>query len=103
MVGHSLGGGLAKIVGARCDKPVVHHRYLADLFHSSILFALIRFYRFLVQVALAGPGISESRGKLRINYEAINKNVINIKPDHDVVRYQLILCERIFQGTHFIG
>ena len=58
VVGHSLGGGLAKIVGAKAHVPAV---------------------------ALSGPGIVSTRHKIGVTLTDINRYVTNVVPSHDVV------------------
>lgn len=58
LAGHSLGGSVAKIVGAMAGLPAV---------------------------SLAGPGIMDSRGKLGISAAAITRNVVNIHPSDDLI------------------
>jgi hypothetical protein len=60
LVGHSLGGGIAKVVGCKTSSPAV---------------------------ALASPGIVDSRGKLNVSLSAIHDLVINLYPQHDVASW----------------
>lgn len=58
LVGHSLGGGVAKIVGAKTGHPAV---------------------------SLAGPGIVDSRGKLGVTISEIDRHIVNLLPSGDIV------------------
>jgi hypothetical protein len=58
LVGHSLGGGLAKIAGAATGR---------------------------LAIALSGPGIVEARAKLGLDPSSLDRYAVNISPRHDVV------------------
>eukprot|EP00047_Mylnosiga_fluctuans_P017100 m.58737 g.58737 ORF g.58737 m.58737 type:complete len:748 (-) comp6922_c0_seq2:121-2364(-) len=58
IVGHSLGGGLAQVVGATLGLPAV---------------------------SFSGPGLMESRNKFRLTRQNLVDTVINVIPSHDLV------------------
>ncbi|KAL0479521.1 hypothetical protein AKO1_007778 [Acrasis kona] len=83
MVGHSLGGGLCKIVGSRYGIPAI---------------------------TFSAPGVVNSRDKFGISLDAINKWSVSIRPHVDLVSridkdggmIQFVDCELTFDKCHSI-
>ena len=58
VAGHSLGGGLAQIVGAKIGQPAV---------------------------SFSGPGVLDTRHKFGLSRQLLINSVVNVIPSHDVV------------------
>ena len=78
-VGHSLGGGLAKVVGAQI------YRALIDGFvNNSYDQSLIENVE-IKSFALASPGLSFGARKFSVHIEDIYKTAVEIRPEYDLV------------------
>merc|ERR1719229_1138990 len=78
-VGHSLGGALAKIVGAQ-----IYRAHLDGYVENAVDNTLIEDIE-IMSFALASPGLSFGARKFSVHIEDIYKTAVEIRPEGDIV------------------
>merc|ERR1711973_931892 len=78
-VGHSLGGGLAKIVGAQIYR-ALEDGYINNTVNQSLIDDVE-----IKSFALASPGLSFGARKFSVHIEDIYNTAIEIRPELDIV------------------